>query len=145
MAHLDLFTFLPPWIGKTSKMLQMFFADQFRERGLDLTMKQFILLKMLMDDDGQMQNNLAMITERDKTSLTRLISTMEKKELVTRIPSTEDRRVNKIYLTKSGRKIYEVAHQIIIENMSKVHHGISDHQKSLAISVLAKIQDNISK
>ena len=48
----------------------------------------------LFHDGPLPQHDLAFLTDRDKTSLTRLLSTMEKKNLVARITSSEDKRVN---------------------------------------------------
>lgn len=118
--------------------------EHFKAEGFDMTIEQFVLLKMLHEEDGQKQNNLAIITDRDKTSLTRLISTLEKKNLVKRIPSTEDRRVNKIFLTANGRTTFENATSILTKNMKKIHRGISKKDQATVIAVLQKIQQNIS-
>ena len=80
-----------------------------KENGIELTKVQLILLKKLNEMDGQPQNNLAFLTNRDKASLARLITTMEKKNLVARIPSKSDHRINNIYITKHGLCILKKA------------------------------------
>ncbi len=79
-----------PWMGKTSKMMGIYFKEKLKQHHIDLTREQWILLKKLNDGDGQAQNDLAIITERNKASLTRLINTMERKNYVARIPDTKD-------------------------------------------------------
>lgn len=69
-----------PWMGKTSKAIDYFLDDKLKEGGIELTKVQLVLLKKLREMDGQPQNNLAFLTNRDKASLARLITTMEKKK-----------------------------------------------------------------
>ncbi|MFK7771438.1 MAG: MarR family winged helix-turn-helix transcriptional regulator [Saprospiraceae bacterium] len=136
---------LMPWLGKTSKMLRMFMKINFQEHGFDLTHEQFILIAHLYHEDGINQKDLALITERNKGSLARLVSTAEKKNLVARIPSTEDKRVNQIYLTKQGRCVFEKLKPVLDECEAKVKKGLSQKEIKTMISCLEKIQNNISK
>ena len=69
-------------------------ADRFHAAGIELTKVQWLLLKRLERSDGLPQHNLAFLTNRNTASLTRLITTMEKKNLVARIPSRDDHRIN---------------------------------------------------
>ena len=88
-------------------MIHFYLSDELKQYNFDLTRAQWVLLKRLHDEDGQMHNDLALITDRNKTSLTRLIHTMERKELVVRISDEQDKRINRIYLTAKGKSIYQ--------------------------------------
>lgn len=136
---------LMPWLGKTSKMLRMYMKVNFQEHGFDLTHEQFILIAHLHYEDGIKQKDLAFITDRNKGSLARLLSTAEKKNLVARIPSTEDKRVNQIYLTKQGKCVFEKLKPVLDECVTKVKEGLTQKEIKTMISVLEKIQNNISK
>lgn len=135
---------LIPWIGKTAKMMGTYFAEKLRQHELDLTKEQMALLKKLHEGDGQMQNDLALITERDKASLARLVSTMEKKNLVARIPDAQDKRVNRIYLTRDGRRVFATALPIVGEIIDELQQGVSEQEIAAAIETLRKVQRNIS-
>ncbi|MFK8010147.1 MAG: MarR family winged helix-turn-helix transcriptional regulator [Saprospiraceae bacterium] len=136
---------LMPWLVKTSKMLRMFMKVNFQEHGFDLTHEQFILIAHLYHEDGINQKDLAFITDRNKGSLARLVNTVEKKNLVARIPSTEDKRVNQIYLTKQGRCVFEKLKPVLDECEAKVKKGLTQKEVKAMIAVLEKIQNNISK
>ncbi|MFT6320582.1 MAG: DNA-binding MarR family transcriptional regulator [Granulosicoccus sp.] len=136
---------LMPWLGKTSKMLRMFMKISFQEHGFDLTHEQFILIAHLYYEDGINQKDLAFITERNKGSLARLVNTAEKKNLVARVPSIEDKRVNRIYLTKQGRCVFEKLKPVLDECEAKVKEGLTPKEVKTMITILGKIQDNISK
>ncbi len=132
-----------PWIGKTMKHIDHFIASKMAEKGIDLTRQQVILMKTLFHDGPLPQNNLAYLTDRDKTSLTRLLSTMEKKNLVARITSSEDKRVNLVHLTKNGEKVLNETTPILLEVIMHMQEGISEENQKTVINVMKKIQDNI--
>jgi len=142
---IDILNTLGPWLGKTSKMMETLMYYQFKKDNLDISVKQWLLLKFLYIKDGQSQNQLAFLTNRDKGSLARLINTVEKKNLIERIPSKEDKRVNLVFLTKKGTKVYEASKnslQIITETL---HSGISDEEISTSIEILKKVIGNIQE
>ena len=140
MEHL-----MMPWIGKTMKHIDHFIATKMAEHGINLTRQQVILMKILFHDGPLPQNNLAFVTDRDKTSLTRLLSTMEKKNLVARITSTEDKRVNVVHLTKNGEKVLNETAPTLLEVIMHMQEGIDEDDQKTVISVMQKIQENINK
>jgi DNA-binding MarR family transcriptional regulator len=101
-------------------------------------------MKILFHEGALPQQDLAFITERDKTSLTRLVNGMEKKNLVARIPSTEDKRVNLIHLTKNGERVLNETAPVLLSIVDEVQKGISKKDQKTVIEVMKKIQENIS-
>lgn len=136
---------LLPFLGKTNKLLHFFMNERLKEKGIDLTKQQVILLYIISNNDGEIQNELAFFTNRDKTSLTRLINSLEKKALVARIPSKEDKRKNRIFMTKSGHAMVEKIIPVMRNNMAELEEGISTEEKEFVKKVLLKMRDNIRK
>ncbi|WP_109829590.1 MarR family winged helix-turn-helix transcriptional regulator [Reichenbachiella versicolor] len=135
---------LLPWLGRTMKGLDFYITDAFKRNNINLTKAQFILLRRLAIKDGLAQHNLAFITDRDKASLTRLISTMERKELVHRKPSRSDKRVNHVFITEKGIDILRVGMPVIIEVISQFQQGISPEDIQTTIKVLEQIRNNVN-
>ena len=133
-----------PWIGKTAKLMSIFIGDRLRQSGMDLSLQQMIILKILNDQDGQPQQDLAIVTERHKASLTRLLSTLEKKKLVTRMPDDVDKRINRVYLTKRGKEQLEATFPVMKEVMSDIQQGLGHAEIQLTIQTLQKIQSNLT-
>lgn len=134
---------LAPWLGKTMKMIDNHIQDVFYEMNINLTKIQWVLLKKLNEKNGVPQQELAFLTGRDKTSLTRLINTMEKKSLVARIPSKSDRRINHIHLTKKGEQLFKETLPVM-ENFAKsLQENISDKEITDTINVIKKVQENL--
>ncbi len=132
-----------PWIGKSMKIIDYFIMDRFTEKGIGLTKVQWLLLKILNGKNGTSQHDLAFLTNRDKTSLTRLITTMENKNLVARIPSKTDNRKNHIYITRYGENILQQTMPIVGEMIEEMQKGISKEEQMLTIKVLKKMMNNI--
>lgn len=134
---------LIPLVGKTAKMQRLFIGDRLKASRVDLTIEQWFLIARLFHEDGQNQNDLAIITDRDKASLTRLVNTLEKKNLVDRVHSVQDKRVNNIYLTKKGRVIFKKTIPVVNEAIKEMQQGIRLEERQKAMEVLRKIQNNI--
>lgn len=132
-----------PWIGKTMKHIDLFIQGKLAEKGIKLTRQQMILMKILFHDGPLPQNDLAFLTDRDKTSLTRLLGTMEKKNLVARIASQEDKRVNMVHLTKHGEKTITELMPVFLEIIMQMQDGISEEEQKVVIGVMKQIQQNI--
>ena len=136
---------LLPNLGKAAKLTGYYFIDTFHENGIDLSKEQWLVLKKLCDNDGQIQNDLASITNRSKTSLTRLINTMERKGLVYRVLSNEDKRANHIHLSELGRETFLHSIPVLEKLIAELQEDISQNDLNKAIEVLSQIQNNINK
>ena len=134
-----------PIIGKTGKLLGAKMNKIFKDRNISLTREQFVILKLLETNDGKPQQDLAFITESDKTSLSRLISNMEKNNLIIRKPSSNDKRIKQVFITSYGLNILEETQPLIIESINKFQKGISKSEIKQTIDIIQKVQNNILK
>lgn len=133
-----------PWIGKTAKMMAIFIGDRFKKQGMDLSLQQMIILKILNEEDGRPQQDLAIVTERHKASLTRLLATLEKKKLVTRRSDKADKRINRVYLTKRGKEQLQNTFPLMREIMAEMQLGLNASEIQTTIQTLQKIQSNLT-
>ena len=143
--ELDFKDTLVPSIGKTGKMMGIYLSKRLRESQIDLTSKQWVLLKILHTQDGQPQNDLAVITERNKASLVRLIHNMERKGLVLRKQDPMDKRINRIFLTSKGKITYGKTLPTVRSAFLDMQAGISQHEIEVVGAILDRILDNIRK
>lgn len=141
---IDFESSIGPWLGKTSKIVDYYLYEAFQKNGLDLSKEQMIVLKKLHDKDGLNQNELAFLTFRDKSSLARLLSKMEKKKYITRKQSTEDKRNNEVFLTGKGREMFAKTRPVIKSLMDTMEKNISDEEKRQIIKILKKVQFNFT-
>jgi DNA-binding MarR family transcriptional regulator len=133
---------IAPWLGKTVKIVEYYLQEAFNTSKIDLTKEQMIVLKKLHDQDGLHQNELAFLTLRDKSTLTRLLSKMENKNYISRKKSKKDKRINNVYLTDLGREIFEKTKPVIRYIIDTMEQNISTKEKEQIINILKKIQSN---
>lgn len=132
-----------PWLGRSMKLVGYHMNDSFKAQGVELSQPQLVMLIILLKNDAQPQNSLAFLTNRDKASLARLIDTMEKKNLVERLASEHDKRVNLICLTKNGRSTLIKAFPILQNVITTIQEDIPESDIKTTVQVLKKIVNNI--
>lgn len=86
----------------------------FREFGV--TADQYVLLRLLCEEDGLSQQDLGSRSASDATTIGRMLNLLERKQLIQRKQSQDDGRARLVYVTASGRrmtrKLYRAAESI---------------------------------
>ena len=141
---LDLEKSLLPHLGRTAKFMDFYFMDTFNEHGFNLSKEQWLILKVLSTDDGKIQNDLAFVTNRSKTALTRLIATMEKKGLVYRVTSKIDKRINHVFISDLGKINFDKSIPIIKQIKNELQKDISQEDIEKTIQVINQVFKNIN-
>ncbi len=112
--------------NKASKALGKRLVANFKSIGFDITTDQWVILMGLWIKDGQNQQELAEFSEKDKTSITRIIDSLEKKGFVTRKVNKQDRRVNFIYLTQMANDSKAILYAQAEKTLEVACQNISD-------------------
>lgn len=118
---------------------------KLRAHGFDFTMEQGGALMRLWMKDGQSQVELAEFLGKDKTTIARLINSMEKSLLVVRVPSKEDKRINLIYLTQKGKEVQKVVMECIQATLKEAQKGVDEHELETTKKVLKQIANNLGR
>ena len=118
-----------PHLGKTVKLLDLYIEDQFADAGIPLTKLQYVFLMIIQRNQAQPQNSLAELTGRDKTTFTRNIRTLERKNLVQRDFSPSDRRNKLVSITPLGEEYLELARPILKAIIGETEKDISREER----------------
>jgi DNA-binding MarR family transcriptional regulator len=129
--------------GMASTAVARRLQKNFRQAGLDVTIEQWSILYHLWKEDGLSQQELCNRTFRDKPSITRLIDNLEKQELVKRVSSKEDRRINRVYLTEEAKQLQEVTIQLANQTMDEALIGVQREDIEVVKVVLQQVYDNL--
>src|SRR5678810_1337221 len=121
----ELYSFIT---GKASTAIARRLQKKFNASAMNLTIEQWSVLYHLWKQDGISQQELCNATFRDKPSITRLVDNLEKLNLVKRVASENDRRINRIYLTKQGQKMEEQAMTMADETLNEALKGVPTEQ-----------------
>ena len=123
--------------------LKKYLAEVFKMNNVNLTAEQYLVMDTLWNEGTLTQQEIAFIIQKDKNSVTQFIDNLEKKGLVARSVSKEDRRVNNIVVTKEGMALKDSTKQPAIETMNKALEGIPEKDVLVFVDVLKKVCANI--
>jgi DNA-binding MarR family transcriptional regulator len=140
---MDIENCILPLLGKTVKYLDLYIEDQLAEAGIPLTKLQFVFLIIIENNKEQPQSSLAELTGRDKTTFTRNINTLERKNLVTRKPSPSDKRNKLVNITSLGREYINKSKPIIQKIISEIEEDITDQERENFMRTLNKIRTKL--
>jgi DNA-binding MarR family transcriptional regulator len=136
----ELYSFIT---GKASTAIARRLQKKFNTAGLNLTIEQWSVLYHLWKEDGQSQQQLCNATYRDKPSITRLVDNLEKLSLVKRTASSNDRRINMIFLTRQGQKLQEQTMQLADETLNEALETVPADKIEECKAVLQIVYDNL--
>ncbi len=136
----ELYSFIT---GKASIAIARRLQKKFNTATLNLTIEQWSVLYHLWKQDGISQQDLCKATFRDKPSITRLVDNLEKAGLVKRIAAENDRRINRIYLTKQAQKLQQESMDIAEETLNEALEGVAPEKIEICKEVLQVVYDNL--
>ena len=136
----ELYSFIT---GKASTAIARRLQKKFNSAGLNLTIEQWSVLYHLWKQEGLSQQELCNATFRDKPSITRLVDNLEKLQLVKRVPSDSDRRINLIYLTRQGLRLQDETMGLAEETLNEALVGIPVQNINLCKEILQQVYDNL--
>ncbi len=132
-------------IEVTEQLMKRELRKSFKNHGLDLTPYQWIVLYRLTQTDGLNQAEIAELTTRDRPNITRIIDVMERRGLIERRSSSADRRVNRVFLTDDGRRVFERLPRIVSEHLNRATDGIPAKDIEVTKSVLRRMARNLQE
>ncbi len=136
----ELYSFIT---GKASTSIARRLQKKFNTAGLNITIEQWSVLYHLWKQEGISQQELCNATFRDKPSITRLVDNLEKLNLVKRVASENDRRINLIYLTKQAQKLQEETMALADETLNEALITVPPDRIDVCKEVLQIVYDNL--
>lgn len=118
--------------------------NTFRATGLDITPEEFITLN-LIPIEGIDQGRLVKKSLKDKTNITRLLTRMEKKDLVKRQAHHSNARQQIIVLTEEGSQMRQNLVRLMGEMMVTITNGITEEEAQATCQTLQKLSQNLSQ
>lgn len=136
----ELYSFIT---GKASTAIARRLQKKFNTAGLNLTIEQWSVLYHLWKKDGISQQELCNATYRDKPSITRLVDNLEKLNLVKRVASDSDRRINLIFLTKTAVRLQEETMALAEQTLNEALETVPPEKVDVCKEVLQIVYDNL--
>ncbi|WP_026750330.1 MarR family winged helix-turn-helix transcriptional regulator [Sediminibacterium sp. C3] len=130
--------------GMASTAVARRLQKNFRNAGLEITIEQWSVLYHLWKEDGLSQQELCNRTFRDKPSITRLIDNLEKQQLVKRVASPTDRRINLVQLTEAAKDLQQITIDLANQTMAEALVGVDKKEIEIVKSVFQRVYDNLT-
>ena len=130
-------------IGQVHRLSTKRFVQKSHKFGLDISLDQWLVLGPIWKNEGIAQKDIAEYCGKDKTSITKIINTLEKKNLVVRVPDQLDHRVKRVVLSNKGKELFLNVLPVIEETRDELRSGISDKEIESLITVLTKVYRNL--
>ena len=108
----------------------------------DITPSQYSLLHCLYVQDGLTPSQLAQALRLDTSSITGILGRLEKKGLIDRVYSQEDRRSVSIHLREEGKALWLQVDRVIEEANAKITSGLDTERYAQFLSSLEIIEHN---
>ncbi len=138
MPKLDLSDSLGMLVFLTSKSLERLAEAEMKKR-LGLTGSKWKIILALNLSDDLSQKELAEKIYVDGSTLVPIIDRMERDGLVERRQDQNDRRNNRIFLTKKSESVVNSIIEIILELRKIIYKGLSQEELESAKKILKKI------
>ena len=129
-------------LNNTTRKFSQFAVSFFKP--YDITPEQAGIIRRLGEEEGITQKNLSMRMAKDQTNITRILVQLERKGLISRNQSKEDRREFLTYLTDKGKKLNENIIPAEEEIMNITLSGISEERRALFKEIVSEIVENVN-
>ena len=103
---------------------------------LKITREQFKLLHAISEKKEEViQKDMADLIGKDKSTILRLIDSLESKELVRRVSDTKDRRKNYLMVTKKGEELIKQYENIFSAIFEELQQGLNESELNIFYKV----------
>jgi len=109
----------------------------------DLSFELIEILGLLSRNNGINQQEIGNKVSKDKSSITYLINSLVKRDLVERIAYKNDRRNKQIFLTPKGKQIVETVYPWALDLYKKAAGGINEEEICKALLLVKKMTANL--
>jgi DNA-binding MarR family transcriptional regulator len=128
-------------ISETFKIIAKKLSVELPKVG-QITLEQYVLLRILSKKKELIQQDLALLMNRDKSQVLRLLHALEEKNLLIRFIDKNDRRKKHLSITKKGANVLKLCLERETEIISELLGGIEEKKLKVFSEVLARIKNN---
>lgn len=105
----------------------------------------YLKLRYHDDEEGRSQDELARLRGYDKTLIAKSVVKLEEEGLISRVVDMDDKRVKRLYLTKTGRSLCPVIERIGFDINQSLIRNFADDESATMLEYLRKVAMNASE
>lgn len=117
--------------------------DKEMNENYNLTKTQSLVLSYINSNKEIYQKDIEKRFSIRRSTATEILNLMEKRNLIKRIPSKIDKRLNNIEITEEGIKLEKVGKEKIKELEKHMTKSLTKEEKKELIRLLEKVEQNL--
>lgn len=117
-------------------------AIEFRNRKIELTFEQFVMLRLINFNRDLIQQDIANHLQKDKSLVVRQMNSLIDKKYVVRQINQEDKRKKNLILTAKGTEMMNRITGLALDVSDRLLAGVDGNDYQAFRRVLNKIQEN---
>ena len=113
--------------------------------GLGLTTAKMRALAVLSVIEGPTIRELAVYTVTEQSTLSRALDQLQAEDLIRREADASDSRAVRVFITETGRTVFEELWPHMAEAQARMFRGIPDDERRVFVATLQRMLVNIRK
>ncbi|MBF9237827.1 MarR family transcriptional regulator [Hymenobacter sp. BT683] len=110
--------------------------------GLDITIDQWLVLRVLLEHDDLTQHEIAERVFKDQASVARMLALLTKRGLLSAVPLPQDGRRTQLRVTEQGQQMLDAVHPIVLDNRATALAGLAEDELAVLQQLLERIALN---
>ena len=131
--------------GLASRQLSNTLAARFKEAGIDMTAEQWGAIIVLLNGDARTQGQIGEQLCLEKSSVSRLLDGLERRDWIVRIRDPEDSRHKLVTPTRKVLETAEHCATIAMGIIKDVQRGTTEEEQLACQSFLLRIIGNLNE
>ena len=130
---------------QTVRIVKRYSQNMFDKLGLGITIDQWVLLKIIHEQAGLSQKEIATESARDSASITRTLDLLEKNGFIARKSLPNNKRQHTIHLTSQGSTFVKENMTLIEDIRNRSTNNLSEKDIKTLLNTLRTIQKNMQQ
>jgi DNA-binding MarR family transcriptional regulator len=142
-ARLDLFKFVPFRLNRLSAEVSSALSAEYQTRyGLDIP-EWRVLATLGFRDHACSAQHIAHCTRTHKSTISRAVTTLMKRQMIERVENAEDRREFRLRMTTKGKALYEELIPRLLRREQEILACLSAQERKNLAALLGKIEASL--
>jgi DNA-binding MarR family transcriptional regulator len=142
-SRLDLFRFVPFRLNRLAAEVSAALSSEYQERyGLDIP-EWRVLATLGFRDGACTAQYISHCTRTHKSTISRAVTALMKRQLVERVENQDDRREFALRMTRKGKALYEELIPRLLAKESEIMSCLSARERKDFAAMLGKIENSL--
>ncbi len=118
-------------------------SQTFSEKNFGITPEQYLILLLIIENEGVYQRQICEITLKDRANIARIVDILLQKDLIKKVSDSNGRRIYKITATEKGKELIKEIDPCDMKLREFITRGISEEELQITRKTLNKIKENV--